>query len=140
MLTTSAQKYIGSLVSLSIVLAASTKVQYFLSTTPFCCGVLGADYLPRYSLFSAKVIHNSILEFCSFDWPYHRTCKFVSNSIFFMWSKNICGASYFECRNITQVYFQWSSTITKAFWFLDMDMTFTGPVNLYESVAVVQKF
>ena len=44
MFTTSAQKYRGSFASFNIVLAASTKVMFFLSTTPFCCGVLGAVY------------------------------------------------------------------------------------------------
>ena len=39
----------------------------------------------------------------------------------------ILGVSSFELRNNTQVYLEKSSTITKAYRFLDRDITFTGP-------------
>jgi len=43
MFTTSAQKYFGRFVSFNKVLTISSKVLFFLPTTPFCCGVLGAE-------------------------------------------------------------------------------------------------
>nr|GEX30303.1 hypothetical protein [Tanacetum cinerariifolium] len=42
--TASAQRNIGALENISIVLAASTRVQFCLSTMPFCCGVLETDF------------------------------------------------------------------------------------------------
>ncbi|GKC63237.1 hypothetical protein Tco_1095835, partial [Tanacetum coccineum] len=38
--TASAHRNIGALENINIVLAASTRVRFCLSTTPFCCGVL----------------------------------------------------------------------------------------------------
>lgn len=43
--TISTQKYFGIFESLNIVLASSTRDRFFLSTTAFCRGVLGAEKL-----------------------------------------------------------------------------------------------
>jgi len=51
-LTASAQKYLGSEFSFNIVLASSSSDLFFLSTTPFCCGVLGAEKLCLMPCFS----------------------------------------------------------------------------------------
>jgi len=44
-LIASAQKYFGNPISFNIVLASSFRERFFLSTTPFCCGVLGDEKL-----------------------------------------------------------------------------------------------
>ena len=44
-LTAYAQKYFGRGVSFKRVLAISSRALFFLSTTPFCWGVLGAEKL-----------------------------------------------------------------------------------------------
>ena len=54
MLTTSAEKYFGNEVSFNIVLANSLSYPFFLPTTPFCCGVLGAEKLCLILCFSQK--------------------------------------------------------------------------------------
>jgi len=41
----SAQKYFGRFYSFNKVLTISSKALFFLSTTPFCCGVLEAEKL-----------------------------------------------------------------------------------------------
>jgi len=51
-LTASTQKYFGKLVSFKSVLASSSKDLFFLSTTPFCYGVLGVEkqcLIPNFS-------------------------------------------------------------------------------------------
>jgi len=45
MFIASAQKYLGRLVSFNKVLVISSEALFFLSTTPFCCGVIGAEKL-----------------------------------------------------------------------------------------------
>ena len=52
-----------SFASFNIVLAASTKVLFFLSTTPFCCGVLGAEYCRKIPLSVQNSLR--IAEFCT---------------------------------------------------------------------------
>ncbi|GKB89403.1 hypothetical protein Tco_0961675 [Tanacetum coccineum] len=42
--TASANRNIRALENISIFLAASTRVRFRLSTTPFCYGVLGTDF------------------------------------------------------------------------------------------------
>src|SRR6266498_5121134 len=63
-LTASAQNWSEVLYSSSIVLAASMRVRFFLSTTPFCCGVYGAEnscLIPSSSRnFSMLVFLNSL--------------------------------------------------------------------------------
>jgi len=51
-LKTSARKYFGKEDSLYMVLESSSRDLFFLSTTPFCQGVLGAEKLWKIPSFS----------------------------------------------------------------------------------------
>ena len=129
MFTASAQKYRGSFALFNIVLVASTKVLFFLSTTPFCCGVLGAEYCREIPFSVQNLFRIAFLNYVPLSNLIFLTGRFACNSILFMWSMIILGVSSFKLINNTQVYLKKSSTITRAYRFLDKDITFTGPNN-----------
>ena len=127
MLTASAQKYVGNLASSNIVLPASIRVLFFLSTTPFCWGVPGAE---NCWVIPLTLQNSSITEFLnSVPLSLLRilTLYLVPVSISLTWSSNISAVSSFLWRKYTQVNLVNSSTMTRVYLFLLMDMTFTGP-------------
>ena len=124
----SAQNPDGTLFPHSIALAISCRVLFFLSTTPFCWGVLGAAYR------------------CLIPWLWQN----LSNSSFWNsppWSLLICTMPPFSClsckakirklsnasdlflRKSTHVYLEKSSTMTKMYFFPAMLSGVIGPMR-----------
>ena len=127
MLTDSAQKDNGSPESASMVLAASIRVLFFLSTTPFCSGVLGMlnclaipfdTQNSSNSLFLNSVPLSLLKTFTGKSYCFS---TFVTNSF------RIPAVSSLEWRKKVHVNLEKSSTITSQYLFFLRLMICTGP-------------
>ncbi|MFS7952032.1 hypothetical protein Hanom_Chr07g00602171 [Helianthus anomalus] len=115
--TASAQKVKGKPESSSMVLAVSIKVLFFLSTTPFCSGVLGMLYCLTIPFFTQKASNSLFLNFVPLSLLKLFTGRSNCFSTCVTRSCKMPAVSSFECKKKVHVNLEKSSTITKQYLF-----------------------
>ena len=127
--TASAQNFYGMSLLRSITLAISWITQFFLSTTPFCCGVFRAK---NSFLIPCSLQNASNLTFLnSFPWS---LLILTMGTPFSFWSFLhslfiFLHASDFSLRNSIQEYLEKSSTTTMVYLFPLMFSVLVGPIR-----------
>ena len=127
--TALAQNFGGISLLRSITLAISWITRFFLSTTPFCCGVFRAK---NFFLIPCSLQNASNLAFSSsFPWS---LLILTIGTPFSFWNflhnlSILLHASDFSLRNSTQEYLQKSSTITMMYPFSPMLFVLVGPIR-----------
>ena len=115
------------LVSLIMVLAISCKVLFFLSTTPFCCEVIGQDKSWEIPFSSNRFSKYLFSNYPPWSLLTLTILRFIS---FWTWVQKVvkteCDSSL--ClRNFTHVHMLQSSIMTNPYFFPLIDAVFTGP-------------
>ena len=127
-LTASPHKFLATSLLCSMALTISWITLFFLSTTPFCWGVIGA----KNSWEIPDLVQNdSIYEFSnSLPWSLRIRSIFKLFSFYSLVHKaSMCsGASDLDRRRMTQVYLVKSSTTTMMYLLPQKDSVLVGPM------------
>ena len=129
MLTVSTHKFLATSLLCNMALAISWITLIFISTTPFCWGVIRVENSWGIPDLMQK---DSIYEFSnSLPWSLWIWSIFRLFSFFNLVHKaSIClGASDLDYRRITKVYLVKSSTITMMYLFTPRDSILIGPIR-----------
>ena len=128
-LTASPHKFLATSLLCNMALAISWITLFFLSTTPFCWGGIGAENswdIPD------LVQKDSIYEFSnSLPWSFRIRSIFRLFSFYnFVHKASMCsGASNLDRRSMTQVYLVMSSTTTMMYLFPPRDSILVWPIR-----------